>query len=47
MLPNIFTGFIKESAVTVMVRGLLERLLSPAQLDEWFDRTAESQYIAS
>ena len=44
MLPNIFTGFIKESAVTVMVRGLLERLLSPAQLDEWFDRTAESQY---
>lgn len=44
MLPDIFTGFIKESAVTVMVRSLLERLLHPAQLDEWFDQTAESQY---
>ena len=44
MLPNIFTGFVKESAVTVMVRSLLERLLNPKQLDEWFDRTAESQY---
>ena len=44
MLPKIFTGFIKESAVTVMVRSLLERLLNPEQLDAWFDRTAESQY---
>ena len=44
MLPDIFTGFIKESAVTVMVRSLLERLLNPTQLDEWFEQTAESQY---
>ena len=44
MLANIFTGFIKESAVTVMTRSLLERLLNPAQLDEWFEQTAESQY---
>lgn len=44
MLPDIFTGFIKESAVTVMVRSLLERLLHPEQLDAWFDQTAESQY---
>lgn len=33
MLPKIFTGFIKESAVTVMVRSLLERLLNPEQPD--------------
>ena len=44
MLPAIFTGFIKESSVTVTVRSLLERLLNPTQLDEWFEQTADSQY---
>ncbi len=44
MLPEIFHAFIQESPVSVMVRGLLERLLNPAQLDAWFERTAEQQY---
>jgi len=44
MLPEIFHGFVKESPVSVMVRGLLERMLNPAQLDAWFERTAEQQY---
>lgn len=44
MLSEIFHRFVKESPVTVMVRGLLERLLSPEQLDAWFERTAEKQY---
>ncbi len=44
MLGEIFDRFVKESAVTVMTRGLLERLLNPKQLDAWFERTAEQQY---
>lgn len=44
MLGEIFDRFIEESPVTVMTRGLLERLLSPGQLDAWFERTAEKQY---
>ena len=30
--------------MSVMVRGLLERMLNPEQLDEWFEQTAEQQY---
>ena len=44
MLPDIFQAFINESPVSVMVRGLLERFLNPAQLDEWFEQTAQAQY---
>ncbi len=44
MLGQIFDRFVEKSPVTVMTRGLLERLLSPARLDEWFERTAEKQY---
>ena len=44
MLGEIFDRFIQESPVTVMTRGLLERLLNPGQLDAWFARTAEKQY---
>ncbi len=44
MLGEIFHRFIEESSVTVMTRGLLERLLNPEQLDGWFERTAEKQY---
>jgi IS4 transposase len=44
MLGEIFDRFVKESPVTVMTRGLLERLLNPGQLDAWFERTAEKQY---
>ncbi len=44
MLGEIFDRFVEESAVTVMTRGLRERLLNPGQLDAWFERTAEKQY---
>ena len=44
MLGEIFDRFVEKSPVTVMTRGRLERLLSPARLDEWFERTAEKQY---
>ncbi len=44
MLGKLFDRFVKESPVTVMTRGLLERLLNPGQLDAWFERTAEKQY---
>lgn len=44
MLPEIFHAFIQESPVSVMVRGLLERMLNPVQMDAWFERTAEQQY---
>jgi len=44
MLSDLFHRFVKASPVTVMIRGLLERLLNPEQLDAWFARTAEKQY---
>ena len=44
MLSDLFHRFIKASPVTVMIRGLLERLLNPEKLDAWFARTAEKQY---
>ncbi len=44
MLSKLFDRFVKESPVTVMTRGLLERLLNPGRLDAWFERTAEKQY---
>jgi IS4 transposase len=44
MLSPVFTPFIKNSPISVMARGLLERVLNPEQLDEWFDTTAKEQY---
>ena len=44
MLPEAFQPFIQESPISVMVRGLLGRMLNPSQLDEWFERTAQQQY---
>ena len=44
MLSPVFTPFIKNSPISVMARGMLERVLNPEQLDEWFDATAEEQY---
>ena len=44
MLSSVFTPFIKNSPISVMARGMLERVLNPDQLDEWFDRTAKEQY---
>ncbi|MCP4205142.1 MAG: hypothetical protein GY769_24800, partial [bacterium] len=44
MIPEIFSRFVQASAVTVMLRGVLERTLNPGQLDAWFERTAPLQY---
>jgi hypothetical protein len=44
MLSPVFAPFIKNSPISVMARGMLERVLNPEQLDEWFDTTAKEQY---
>ncbi len=43
-LKQIFQPFVEKSAVSVMARAALERLLSPAWIDEVFDRTTDGQY---
>ncbi len=35
---------IEESPVSVMVRGLLETILSPQKLDELFEKSTKTQY---
>jgi IS4 transposase len=44
MLSPVFTPFIKNSPISVMARGMLEHVLNPDQLDEWFNTTAKEQY---
>ena len=44
MLGRVFQRFIEKSPVTVMVAGVLERVLNPDLLDELFEGTAEQQY---
>ena len=44
MLDPIFAPFIEKSPISVIARGLLEHALSPDQLDEWFNSTAQEQY---
>lgn len=44
MLGEIFERFVEKSPISVMVRGMLERVLGGEQLDEWYARTAEKQY---
>ena len=44
LLDEIFKRFVNESPVTVMVGGLLERVLHSESLDALFERTAEYQY---
>jgi S-adenosylmethionine/arginine decarboxylase-like enzyme len=44
VLEQIFERFVKESPVSVMVRGLLEKILSAQKLDELFERSSKSQY---
>jgi hypothetical protein len=45
MLSDIFKPFIEGSPLSVMMRGLVERLLNPDQIDQWFKRFAQEQYI--
>ena len=44
MLNPIFAKFIEKSPISVMARGVMEHVLNPQQLDEWFENTAEKQY---
>ena len=44
MLNPIFEKFVEKSPVSVMARGMMERVLNPEQLDQWFEKTAEEQY---
>jgi len=44
MLSEVFERFVKKSPITVMTRALIERVLPPSFLDEWFETVADKQY---
>lgn len=44
MLRPVFKPFVEESPVSVMARGMIERVLNPDQLNQWFNETANNQY---
>ena len=44
MLGRIFKQFVEKSPVSVMARGLLERVLNPKRINEIFERIADRQY---
>ena len=44
MLSTVFKPFVEKSPISVMARGMLERILNPDQLDQWFNATANEQY---
>jgi hypothetical protein len=44
MLPKVFDAFVEASPISVMARGLAERLLDADKLDAWFESVESSQY---
>ena len=44
MLSPVFKPFVEQSPISVMARAMMERVLNPDQLNEWFDSTANQQY---
>ncbi|WP_228060506.1 MULTISPECIES: hypothetical protein [unclassified Coleofasciculus] len=44
LLSQLFERFVGESPVSVMVRGLLEIVLSPQKLDKLFEKSSQTQY---
>ena len=44
ILGELFECFVEDSPVSVMVRGLLEKILSAPKIDELFERNSQSQY---
>ena len=44
MLSDLFKPFIEGSPLSVMMRGLVERLLNPEQMDQWCKQCAQEQY---
>ena len=43
-LNPVFDRFVEKSPISVMARAVMERLLNPDQLNDWFDKTARKQY---
>ena len=44
MINTIFSQFIEASPITVMVRGIMERIFAPTALNELFETHAVKQY---
>jgi hypothetical protein len=44
MLAEVFTAFVEQSPVSVMMRALMERIFRPERLDEIFETHAKVQY---
>lgn len=44
MLADVFTAFVEQSPVSVMMRALMERIFRPERLDEIFETHAKLQY---
>ena len=44
MLSKVFERFVDKAPVSVMVRGILERVLGAAALDVLYDRVVDKQY---
>ena len=44
MLGAIFEQFVEQSPLSVMMRGLMERVFSPERLDQLFKAHAQVQY---
>lgn len=44
MFSEIIQKFADKTPVTLMVQALLENLLNPIKIDEWFESVRESQY---
>jgi hypothetical protein len=44
MLANIFDAFVKESPLSVMMRGVMEYVFRAERLDDLFERHAKLQY---
>ena len=44
MLGPVFKQFVKKTPISVMARGIMERVLNPQKLNKWFNLTAKQQY---
>ena len=44
MLASVFESFVEQSPISVMMRGLMERIFRPQRLDELFEIHAKQQY---
>jgi hypothetical protein len=44
MLGSLFERFVEKSPVSVMMRGLMERVFTPESLNAVFETTARVQY---